>query len=69
MGLCFVAVLGGDSGSSLDGGWMRLWWRYGLEFGVDEELGKLSVCVVGNDGEFFVDIVGVFVDSSNKPAS
>ena len=40
-----------------------------LEFGVDVELGKLSVCVVGNDRESFVDIVEVFVDSSDEPAS
>ena len=40
-----------------------------LEFGVDVELGKLSVFVVGNDREFCVDIVGVFVDSSDEPSS
>ena len=40
-----------------------------LEFGVNVELGKLSMCVVGNDRECFVDIGRVFVDSSNKPTS
>ena len=31
LGCCFAVVLGGDSGFSLDGGWVvRLWCRYGF---------------------------------------
>ena len=40
-----------------------------LKFGVDVELGELSFFVVGNEREFFVDIAGLFVDSSDEQSS
>ena len=40
-----------------------------LEFGVDVELGELSVFVVGNGRECFVDIAGLIIDSSDEQSS